>query len=75
VTIGSPRRSPVGEICLIKYKDAARCLGASESTARRLGASGHLDERRISAGVVRVTQESVDRLVECGYGNARTSAA
>jgi predicted site-specific integrase-resolvase len=54
-------------VTLLKYREAAERIHASESTARRLGRCGRLDERRISEGCVRVTEESVERLIESGY--------
>lgn len=46
---------------LIKYPDAAARLCVGESTARRLGAAGHLQQVRPSPGAVRVTLDSVER--------------
>lgn len=52
---------------LLSYPEVAERIHASESTARRLGRSGVLDEVRVSAGVVRVREDSVDRLLQHGY--------
>jgi predicted site-specific integrase-resolvase len=50
-------------VVLIKYPDAAARLCVGESTARRLGAAGHLQQVRVSPGAVRVTLESLERYV------------
>lgn len=52
---------------LLKYSEAARLLHCSESTARRLGASGQLEQLRISPGIVRVRASSVTRYLQHGY--------
>ena len=54
-------------VTLLKYREVAGVLHVSESTARRLGRSGQLDEVRVSCGAVRVRADSVDRLIERGY--------
>jgi predicted site-specific integrase-resolvase len=53
-------------VTLLKYREAAGALHVSESTARRLGRNGQLDEVRVSDGAVRVTADSIDRLIERG---------
>jgi len=52
---------------LLKRREVADRIHASEATVRRLGRAGQLDEVRISPGVVRVRASSVDRLIEHGY--------
>jgi predicted site-specific integrase-resolvase len=46
--------------------DAALFLRVSTRTVRRWGASGRLDERKIGPRTVRVTCESVERLLRAG---------
>ena len=52
---------------LMKYSEVAARIHASESTARRLGRAGRLEEVRISPGAVRVRVESVQQLLDRGY--------
>ena len=52
--------------------DAALFLRVSTRTVRRWGATGRLDERKIGPRTVRVTVESVERLLRAG---AREEAA
>jgi DNA-binding transcriptional regulator LsrR (DeoR family) len=52
---------------LLKRREVAERIHASEATVRRLGRARQLDEVRISPGVVRVKASSVDRLIERGY--------
>jgi excisionase family DNA binding protein len=52
---------------LLSYPEAAERLHVSVSTARRLGRRGVLAEVRVSDGVVRVREESVDELARRGY--------
>lgn len=51
---------------LVARSEAARQLGLSVATVRRLVAAGDLDERRISPGSPRVTRASIQRLKERG---------
>lgn len=51
---------------LMRRADAAERLAVSERTIRRWGADGRLDERRIGPRAVRVTRESVERLIAAG---------
>jgi excisionase family DNA binding protein len=53
-------------VLLLSYPEAALRLHVSVSTARRLGRRGVLDEVRVSDGVVRVREESVDELARRG---------
>jgi predicted site-specific integrase-resolvase len=52
---------------LLKRREVAEQIHASEATVRRLGRAGQLDEVRISPGVVRVRASSVARLIANGY--------
>jgi excisionase family DNA binding protein len=53
---------------LLTYRETAEQLHASERTARRLAASGHLVKVRIAPNTVRIRAESVAQLIEQGYG-------
>jgi hypothetical protein len=52
---------------LLTYRETATRIHTSESTARRLGAAGALEQIRISRRVLRVREASVDRLLAHGY--------
>jgi excisionase family DNA binding protein len=51
---------------LLRRSEAAERLNVSEHTVRRWGATGRLDERHLTERTVRVTLESVDRLIGAG---------
>lgn len=51
------------DVRLLRRREAAARLAVSERTVRRWGASGRLDERHVGPRTVRVTEESVQRLV------------
>ena len=51
---------------LLRRGEAAGLLAVSERTVRRWGASGRLDERRVGPRSVRITEESVCRLIRDG---------
>jgi predicted site-specific integrase-resolvase len=53
---------------LISHAEVAERCHVSESTSRRWGRRGLVEEVRLSEGVVRVREESVDQLTERGYG-------
>lgn len=46
--------------------EAATRLRVSQSTIRRYGASGLIEERRVGPHLIRVTVESVERLIAAG---------
>lgn len=51
------------ELVLLRRDVAAERLTVSVRTVRRWGATGRLDERHIGPHVVRITEESVERLI------------
>lgn len=53
----------------------AERLAVSERTVRRWGATGRLDERKIGPRAVRVTAESVERLIRAGVRHEGADAA
>jgi len=63
-----PAEKPMTKIPdgLMRRADAAERLAVSERTIRRWGAAGLLDERHIGPRAVRVTEESVSRLIAAG---------
>ena len=46
---------------LLNRTEAAERMHVSKMTVRRLGAAGHLEEIRVGARAIRITEESVDR--------------
>lgn len=52
---------------LLRRREVAAQIHASESTVRRYGRDGILEEVRIGPGIVRVKASSVARLIENGY--------
>lgn len=60
---------------LLPRSVAASELAVSERTVCRWGATGRLDERKLSPRTVRVTRESVDRLKRGAAHAAGTEAA
>lgn len=50
-------------VVLLDRGEAARRLNVSRRTVERYGAAGLLDERRVGPKLIRVTGESVDRLI------------
>lgn len=53
----------MAEPVLLKRSEAAERLNVSEHTVRRWAAAGRLDERHLTDRTVRVTLESVERLI------------
>jgi excisionase family DNA binding protein len=54
------------ETPLLLRSEAAERLRVSERTVRRYGRAGLLEERRVGPRMVRVTTESVERLLRDG---------
>jgi predicted site-specific integrase-resolvase len=57
-------------LSLIDRIQAAERLRVSERTVRRYGKAGLLDERRIGPKLVRVTEQSVNKLLRSGMDSA-----
>lgn len=55
-----------GPVLLLSRGEAAERLRVSERTVRRYGASGLLDEVKVGPRLVKVTAESVERLIRAG---------
>lgn len=55
---------------LLDRGEAAERLHVSERTVRRWGRAGLLDDRRVGPRLVKVTAESVERLIRAGKGAA-----
>jgi excisionase family DNA binding protein len=65
----------MGLVRLLRRGEAAERLAVSERTVRRWAAAGRLDERKIGPRAVRITEESVDRLVRAGDRDHEGGAA
>lgn len=66
-----PRRCRLPDpVVLLDRDEAATRLHVSARTIRRYGKSGLLDERRIGPRLIKVTEESVNKLIHTGKDRA-----
>jgi excisionase family DNA binding protein len=63
----------VPSISLLRRDEVAERLHVSERTVRRYGRVGLLEERRVGPRLIRVTAESVERLLRDGCERERAA--